>query len=170
MVPNFKDKVEMALAPNINPFVSGYYCTWVNIKNELKNNNCAFTKSIDENQVIPMPIAHGEGRFTTKDKDLLKKLIDNKQIIFRYCDNEGKIEDKFPINPNSSMYNIAGICNKQGNVLAMMPHPERASYIRQLPELTKKIKSNGNFNEMEKHALGMKIFESMKLYIEEKLL
>jgi len=155
IIPGIEDKVQIALAPNINPFVSGFYCTWVNIKNNGKKKT-AFNLKLKDNEVIRIPIAHGEGRFVIKDKLLLKELIKNNQIIFRYCDADGKTEDKFPVNPNGSVYNIAGICNKEGNVLAMMPHPERASWMRQVP---------GRNNEDEKPGPGRKIFESIKEYL-----
>ncbi len=171
MIPGLKDKVEMALAPNKNPFVSGYYCTWIHIKSVENNNRCAFTKFIEKEQVIPVPIAHGEGRYITKDKELLQKLIKNKQIIFRYSTKDGKIEESFPTNPNGAMYNIAAICNKKGNVMAIMPHPERASFIRQLPDITDlKNKSIGKILEAEKPAPARKIFDSMKNYIGEEIL
>lgn len=155
MIPGLKDKIEMALSPNINPMVSGFYCTWTNLKPSTKKKT-AFNLTFDENDVLPIPIAHGEGRFATIDEDLLENLKKNDQIMFRYCDKEGSVKDKFPINPNGSMDNIAGICNKEGNVLAMMPHPERASWLHQVPE-----QHNGG----EKPALGLKIFESMREYI-----
>ena len=101
-----EDKVQIALAPNINPFVSGFYCTWVNIKNNGKKKT-AFNLKLKDNEVIRIPIAHGEGRFVIKDKLLLKELIKNNQVIFRYCDADGKTEDKFPVNPNGSVYNIS---------------------------------------------------------------
>ena len=171
MIPGLKDKVEMALAPNNNPFISGYYCTWVFIKSEQEKNKCAFTKSTEKNEVIPIPIAHGEGRYITKDKELLQKLIKNNQIIFRYSTKDGKIEDKFPTNPNGAMYNIAAICNKKGNVMAIMPHPERASFVRQLPDITQ-LKNNavGRISEEEKPAPSRKMFDSMKIYIAEEIL
>ena len=171
MIPGLKNKVEMALAPNINPFISGYYCTWVFIKSEQERSKCVFTKFIDKGEVMPIPIAHGEGRFATKDEELLQKLIKNNQIIFRYSTKDGKIDDKFPTNPNGAMYNIAAICNKKGNVMAIMPHPERASFIRQLPDITElKNKASGNILEFEKPAPAMRIFESMKKYIEEEII
>lgn len=73
---------------------------------------------------LKIPIAHGEGRFYT-DPATLKQIIDNHQVIFRYCDEHGQITDA--ANPNGSLYNIAGICNSGRNVFGMMPHPERAS-------------------------------------------
>lgn len=156
LIPGLKDKVEMALAPNINPFVSGYYCTWVYIKNI---GSCIFNRLYKKNKVIAMPIAHGEGRFTTIDKSLLKELIKNNQIIFRYCDKNGNVKDEFPINPNGAMYNIAAISNKQGNVMAMMPHPERANFLRQVP--FSRVKNNDAGH-------GRRVFEAMKMYIENR--
>ena len=168
MIPGLKDKVEMALAPNINPLINGYYCTWVSIKSSQVKNRCAFTSLTEKDAIIPIPIAHGEGRFTTNDKELFAKLEKNKQIVFRYSTPDGKIEDKFPTNPNGAMHNIAAVCNKNGNVMAIMPHPERASFIRQLQDITYlKNKAAGNIMEMEKPAPSMRIFESMKKYIEE---
>jgi len=153
MVPGLKDKVQFALAPNKNPFVAGYYNVWINIKNS--NKKTAFTNSIEKNEVLNLPIAHGEGRFVTKDKELIKELIKNNQIIFQYSTKEGKIEDEFPINPNGSMENIAAISNKEGNIMAMMPHPERAIYKRQ----------GQNEDKTEEKTNNLKIFESMKKYI-----
>lgn len=90
----------------------------------VENNNTVFTKENKNNEVLKVPIAHGEGNYFT-DEDTLKSLIDNNQIVFKYCSPVGKVEEGF--NPNGSLKNIAGIINKDGNVLGMMPHPERAS-------------------------------------------
>lgn len=157
MIPGLKSKVQMALAPNINPLVSGYYDAWVCIKTINSKNN-AFNQFYNKNEIIKVPVAHGEGRFTTKDRSLVEQLEKNKQITFKYCDEKGSIINKFPINPNGAISNIAAISNKEGNVMAMMPHPERASYNWQVPD---SIKNNKKTN-------SIKIFESMKRYIEEK--
>jgi phosphoribosylformylglycinamidine synthase len=71
-----------------------------------------------------MPIAHGEGNFYA-DEPTLDELERNRQVIFRYCDTEGRLTRQS--NPNGSARNIAGICNRERNVLGMMPHPERCS-------------------------------------------
>jgi phosphoribosylformylglycinamidine synthase len=71
-----------------------------------------------------LPIAHGEGRYYAAE-DTLKSLEDNGQILFRYCTPTGEVNESG--NPNGSLNNIAGITNKAGNVLGMMPHPERAA-------------------------------------------
>jgi phosphoribosylformylglycinamidine synthase I len=86
------------------------------------NNATVFTKSYKKGQVLNVPIAHHDGNYFA-DKDTLKSLEDNGQIAFRYSDAQGNISGE--TNPNGSQLNIAGICNKEGNVLGMMPHPER---------------------------------------------
>ena len=75
-------------------------------------------------KAIKIPIAHGEGRYFA-NKETIKSLIANDQILFNYCDDKGKVNEYS--NPNGSLNNIAGICNKERNVFGMMPHPERAS-------------------------------------------
>jgi phosphoribosylformylglycinamidine synthase len=76
-----------------------------------------------EGQVYKIPVAHGEGRFYADEKTL-DELENNDQVLFRYCDEKGAVTPE--ANPNGSVRNIAGICNKEGNVFGMMPHPERA--------------------------------------------
>ena len=86
-----------------------------------KNQNSVFTKNA---QVAKMPIAHNEGNFFVTSEQL-KKIQDNDQIAFQYCDENGNISEHS--NPNGSLENIAGILNENKNVLGMMPHPERAA-------------------------------------------
>jgi len=88
------------------------------------NTNTAFTNEYHDDEILDIPIAHKEGNYFI-DEAGLNSLINNNQIIFRYCDKEGNISSD--TNPNGSVYNIAGIINHQGNVLGMMPHPERAA-------------------------------------------
>ena len=73
--------------------------------------------------VVKIPIAHGEGRYYS-DKKTIEELINKKQVLYRYCDKDGNIDENN--NPNGSTSNIAGICNEARNVMGMMPHPERA--------------------------------------------
>ncbi|MFN4083138.1 MAG: phosphoribosylformylglycinamidine synthase subunit PurQ [Bacteroidia bacterium] len=81
------------------------------------------TSKLQMGTAYKIPIAHGEGRFYCDD-DTLKQLVQNNQILFKYCNENGIINDES--NPNGSLQNIAGICNKNKNVFGMMPHPERA--------------------------------------------
>lgn len=90
----------------------------------VENNKTPFSVKLKKGQVIKVPIAHGEGNYTA-DPATLKDLQRNKQIVFTYCDEKGRVTDKS--NPNGSMLNIAGICNSKRNILGMMPHPERIS-------------------------------------------
>jgi len=82
-----------------------------------------FTADYQAGQVLRIPIAHGEGNYEA-DEDTLERLESEGRVVFRYVDRDGAVTDE--ANPNGSWHNIAGIRNEQGNVLAMMPHPERA--------------------------------------------
>ena len=92
----------------------------VNIK--VMNNQTKFSSKYNLNQVIKLNIAHNEGNYFT-DKNHLKELIEENLIAFKYCDENGKIDNKS--NPNGAIENIAGIYNSKKNILGMMPHPER---------------------------------------------
>lgn len=97
-----------------------FICKNVYLKTE--NNHTIFTKTYKKNQVLNIPIAHADGNYFA-DKDAVKKLEDNNQIIFRYCNPRGEATDDS--NPNGSLHNIAAIINENGNVFGTMPHPER---------------------------------------------
>ena len=97
-----------------------FICKWVSLV--VENTKTAFTQKMNKGDVINIPIAHGEGRYFT---DNLKELEENDQIVFKYCDENGKISEL--ANPNGSIENIAGVCNLERNCIGLMPHPERAS-------------------------------------------
>ena len=99
-----------------------FICKFVHI--QVENRNTPFTNLCRKDQVLKIPIAHTDGNYFISDEGL-ERLKQNQQIVFRYCDEQGKITKE--ANPNGSLYNIAGICNERRNVLGMMPHPERAS-------------------------------------------
>jgi phosphoribosylformylglycinamidine synthase len=99
-----------------------FICKNVYIKSQTTNS--LITSKIPENRSLKIPIAHGEGKYFS-DAQTMKKLNQNNQILFRYCDVNGNITDE--ANPNGALENIAGICNESRNVFGMMPHPERAS-------------------------------------------
>ncbi len=99
-----------------------FACKDVYLKTE--NRETIFSAEISEaTKALKIPIAHGEGNYFA-DIELLKELEANRQILFRYSDEDGKVNNEN--NPNGSQLNIAGIVNKNGNVMGMMPHPERA--------------------------------------------
>ena len=99
-----------------------FICKYVYLKTE--NKNTRFTNACKKKSILKIPIAHNEGNYYI-DKNGLEKLKKNNQIVFRYCDRSGKVNKSS--NPNGALYNIAGIINEKGNVLGMMPHPERCS-------------------------------------------
>ena len=95
-----------------------------NVQLGVSSKSSPITQGLEENRIFKIPIAHGEGRFYSDD-ETLKSLNDNGQVMFRYVDNVGNPSHES--NPNGSIENIAGISNYEGNVMGMMPHPERAS-------------------------------------------
>lgn len=121
---------------------TGFYNAWVNMRLSDEYQLNAFTRNLTPKNILHVPVAHGEGRFVLPPV-LLKEVQTQGLNVFQYCDQAGNIIDEFPVNPNGSTNNIAAISNKAGNVMAMMPHPERTP--------------NGDA-----------IFESMRDYILEK--
>lgn len=91
-----------------------------------QNTDVLITQGMEKGKAYKIPIAHGEGNYFTDEKSL-KEMEKNGQVLFRYCDAEGKITTES--NPNGSLSNIAGVCNAKKNVFGMMPHPERAADI-----------------------------------------
>jgi len=155
----FGEYPEAALATN-NPV--GYRCAWVYIKHE-NSGRCVFTRKIPKGGVLRMPVAHAEGRFVfskEREREYLKKLYDNDQLVFRYCDETGRYaEGEYPANPNGAFHDIAGICDPTGMILGLMPHPERAYYGWQLPDWTRG-------ESVLKYGDGRLIFESVVEYLE----
>jgi phosphoribosylformylglycinamidine synthase subunit PurQ / glutaminase len=99
-----------------------FVCKHVFLKTE--NTKSVFTNRLEQNEVLRIPIAHGEGNYFCDDQTL-ESLEANNRIAFRYASETGELGDAF--NPNGSRAHVAGILNERGNVLGMMPHPERAS-------------------------------------------
>ena len=97
-----------------------FRCQWVNLR--VENADTRFLAKSGPGDVLRVPISHGEGNYHA-DEDVLRELEANGQVVFRYSTAEGAITQD--ANPNGSMANIAGIVNADGNVLGMMPHPER---------------------------------------------
>lgn len=97
-----------------------FICKWVHIR--VEQNDTAFSTTMEKGSVLDIPIAHGEGRYYTNK---LQELKENDQIIFTYVDKEGNATTM--ANPNGSLENIAGVCNRERTCLGLMPHPERAS-------------------------------------------
>ena len=120
----FQILCEAGLLPGalLNNLHHQFVCKNVFIRAE--NNETILTSSLVKGMALKIPIAHGEGNYFA-DEETMKRLIDNGQILFRYCDDKGTINPES--NPNGTIENIAGICNETKNVFGMMPHPERAA-------------------------------------------
>jgi phosphoribosylformylglycinamidine synthase subunit PurQ / glutaminase len=128
---------------------------WVYLKPAGK---CVWTK--DLKKIIYLPVAHGEGKFVTQDKSVLNRLNKNRQIVFQYCDAQGKLCG-YPNNPNGSIENIAGITDETGRILGLMPHPERHLWSVQHPR---------NWELKSKHeGDGLQIFRNGVKYVKENL-
>lgn len=152
---------EAVLATNLPP---GYNCRWVRLKHENKG-KCIFTWKIPKGTVLRIPVAHSEGRFMfskAKEKRSLERLYENDQLVFRYCDEKGEYaEGALPTNPNGAFHDIAGICNSEGTIFGLMPHPERAFYWWQQLDWTRQEK-------MPEYGDGKLIFESLIDFLEKK--
>lgn len=120
-----------------------FVCEMIHTRVEVPDS--AFTHSVEQGAILRMPVAHGEGCYFA-EATTLRELNERRQIILRYATADGRIEPS--VNPNGSVENIAGICNRAGNVFGLMPHPDRACEAR--------LGSSD----------GVKIFESMIKTIE----
>ncbi len=132
----FQILVELGLLPAFNETMSAaptaalytndsgrFECRPTVLRND-NNGKCIFTGSIPKGELLMIPSAHAEGKLMSADPKFIQKLEDNDQIVFRYVKEDGS-KAEYPWNPNGSESDIAGICNPAGNVLGMMPHPER---------------------------------------------
>lgn len=91
---------------------------------KVENADTPYTRTLTQGQVVQIPISHGEGNYYADD-EVLDRLEQNQQVVFRYCDRDGRVTEA--ANPNGSSRNIAGIVNDDRNVLGMMPHPDRCA-------------------------------------------
>jgi len=141
-------RVEMALAPNRAPRREGHLCRWTWVRAEKGPGRESFAAAAD-GAVLPLPIAHGEGRFQTADPEISARIEKDGLVLFRFVTPEGAMADRYPFDPNGAMLQAAGVTNPRGNVLAFMPHPERATWLRQVP-----IDLPGPWGERRRAAVG----------------
>ena len=120
----FQILLEAGLLPGamLRNAVLRFRCTTVHVR--VESTQTPFTRTLREGQVLQMPIAHGEGNYFAPGS-LLSTIEEAGQVVFRYCDADGRVTSD--ANPNGSVRNVAGVCNPAGNVVGLMPHPERAS-------------------------------------------
>lgn len=130
---------------------------WVHLK---VNQSSVWTKGLKE--IVYFPVAHAEGKFIPQDESLLNALKQNGQIVFKYVSSEGR-KPKYPENPNGSTEDIAGVTDRTGRILGLMPHPERHFLFAQHPSWTR-LKKNGEYGD------GAKIFQNGVDYVKKNLL
>lgn len=124
-----------------------FECRWVTLAP--MSQRCIWTKDLQG--IIECPIAHGEGNFQVSEFFQLSRFIENDQIALKYVYSNGSpANGEYPLNPNGSLLDIAGICNPQGNVLGLMPHPENHIHSYQHPQWTRGVKGHS----------GLKLFEN----------
>lgn len=99
-----------------------FVCRFAHLR--VENADTLFTNQCRAGEILRMPVAHADGLYYA-DEDTLRELNQNRQVLFRYCDPNGELTDD--ANPNGSLQNIAGICNRAGNVMGIMPHPDRSA-------------------------------------------
>lgn len=131
---------------------TGYYNAWVHLK--VQNLKTAFSCDLQQDEILKMPVAHGEGRFMMPDA-VLAAVRQHQLAVFAYCNDKAEVSADYPINPNGSVDNIAALCNVAGNVMAIMPHPERTAAC------------DGIFKSMRKYILEKQfaVRESLKLHL-----
>lgn len=162
--------VEMALGPNRTDGRSGYLCTWVYAK-VTEPLRTAFTCAMNPGEVLPLPIAHAEGRFLTASKEVIHVLQQERLARLLYCEPGGEVNEEYPWNPNGSVFSAAAISNRSGTVMAMMPHPERATWLSQVPDWIHgqwgraKRDARGSVGEMQGAGPGRKTFDSLRKYL-----
>ena len=162
----FQAMVKMGLLPGFNGNYAAREVTltfndsgrfedrWVHLKAN-KISKCVFTEGIES---IYLPVRHGEGKFVTKNPQVLEKLKKRNHIVFQYTDTEGRTAG-YPHNPNGSVYNIAAICDETGRVFGMMPHPEAFQHMTNHPRWTRE--------ELPEEGAGVAIFRNAVDYIKK---
>jgi phosphoribosylformylglycinamidine synthase len=142
----------------------GYQNRWIRMK-YMGRGNCCMMKGLEDDYVLACPIAHGEGRFilpADQREKLLDRLYEKDMLVWRYVRGDHSFADgEWPENPNGAFHDIAGICNPEGTVLGLMPHPERAYYGYLMPEWTK-------LGESPVYGDGYPFFKSIADYVERK--
>lgn len=152
LLPGFNgwdEKLSVTLTDNDS---GKFEARWVFLK--VSNKKSFYVKGMPE--VFPLPVAHGEGKFTTESDKIYKALEKDGQILFQYVDPRGK-KGAYPWNPNGSDGDVAGITNAAGNVLGLMPHPERYAFPRQHSHWTR-------LKPLPEEGVGLQIFKNAVRY------
>ncbi len=133
------DGVHMTDAPTAALHLndSGHYECRPSLLRHVNRGKCRFTKTIPQGEVRTIISSHAEGKFLMADEAAYQRLVDQDQVVFTYTDPDGSDLPGYPWSPNGAAHAIAGICNPAGNVLGMMPHPERVFWRHNHPDWTR---------------------------------
>lgn len=138
---------------------------WAYLK--ARESPCIFTRGID---MLELPIRHGEGKFYAPP-EVIQRLLENDQVVFQYVTPEGEpARGKFPLNPNGSLGDIAGICDPTGRIFGLMPHPEAYNHFTNHPDWTRRreeLKRRGR-SLADEEGEGIRIFRNAVNYVREK--
>lgn len=156
LLPALDYKMEQSVSLIFNDSAR-YEDRWVYLKKSSKKS--IFVKDLDE--LLYIPVAHAEGKFITKDDGTRAQLFENNQVVFQYVNKDGHLNG-YPANPNGSIGNIAGICDRTGRVLGMMPHPERAVLKTHYPDWRR--------NRIKERIMGITIIKNALNYAKKTLL
>jgi len=163
LLPGFDDDYKSREVALIHNDSGNFVDTWVKLQT-VNDSPCVFTRGISN---IELPVRHGEGKFYAP-KDTIDRLIRENQVVLRYADNDGKpAENKWPFNPNGSLYDIAGICDSTGRVLGIMPHPEAYNHYTNHPEWVLKREKMSRVNKSieQEEGKGILLFRNAIEYI-----
>lgn len=163
LVPGFKDRPQERLVAATYNDPARYQCRWVHVKVNI--NASPWLKDVNQ---LYIPVAHGEGRFMM-DRDIFEAMGENGQLVMQYCDpvSGEAAHGAFPLNPNGSCCDLAGITDQTGRILAMMPHPERGMFTWQrydYPELKEQARRKGY--ALPEESDGMALFRNAARYFE----
>jgi phosphoribosylformylglycinamidine synthase len=165
--------VEMALAPN-GGARGGYDCRWVRVAPHPRARRSILTAALERGEILSIPFGHGEGRFTGREGDaLLERLEASGQVLLRYVDEAGAPSARIAVNPNGSLGGIAALGNAAGNVAAIMPHPERAAWLHQVPHEVGGVwgarrRAARDAASLDGAGPGRRILESIRAFLEER--
>lgn len=143
---------------------SSHYECRPSLLKHVNRGSCVFTRTLKHGQVVTFISAHAEGKFLLprdQEKRLLRELIENDQIVFRFVDDRGKFGG-YPWNPSGTTFNIAALCNREGNVFGVQPHPERCFFRHLHPDWTRREGGDPVYGD------GKAIFESVLQYVEKR--
>jgi phosphoribosylformylglycinamidine synthase subunit PurQ / glutaminase len=175
----FQILVELGMLPDLDGVVlrdapeaalhlndSGHYECRPSLLRHVNRGACKFTSTIPKGEVRTVITSHAEGKFLMAGAPAYKRLVDQDQVVFTYTDPDGSDQPKYPWSPNGAAQAIAGVCNPNGNVFGMMPHPERVFYRHTHPDWTRTGLDAGRGYDVGD---GRAVFESIVAYQERHL-